>query len=733
MSDSSPATLPLHAATTPDLPRLYEQFRSCAPLEHGWDALRNNDDTRYCRWSPQWSDGRKRSTETEAAWPFEGASDARVNLADSIITELAGVLTTAFWQAVTQAVSARAGWQERASRFAALLQWMTKTKQRQQMTTEVELSAQYLLTYGVSVLNVGWAREVSLVPRTFKLEELAQLAQQAPPGSPLALLPSLILDPTMEDAAVETVRAAGTALVQQLFAADVADVGEELAAWELSAAKARALVRALRADGEAEIPLPMVSKNQPFIAALKPFEDVFWPGSTCDVQRAAVIFRKEYLTKAELAGRVLACGWDARWVEEVSEKCQGYFSAYTDNVAGLLTGDGDAAFTYEQDAQSQDYEVIHAYYPQVDADGVRTISYTVFHPKLIADKSQSPLYAQHGPLGYAHLGLPFVAGRYENRERRLMSSRGVPQLVATRQRALKVQLDALTDLTSLAVFPPLLVPDNGMGTRFKFGPGQTNYAAPNRAPAFMQIPSSGATVAFELWDRISHSVNNDFGLLSADVPPARTQARLQMVINQFLQMWSLAFEQQFHLMCQYLADAEYMAVTGDTQPLPKGREIAQEHACWLAFDARNLDAEHVAAQFQAISQALIPLDTANVIDRSKYIALQLRSINPSIADEVVQPAQSGQAQVFEKVQRNFLLMFAGNPPELGEDANPTAPMELQMAQQIMQQNKKYQQALGTDPDFAEKVKQYVENLQFGVQQQENRQIGRVGVKAEGAA
>lgn len=729
-NQTSEEFLPLTVSAKPDLARLHREFQSCAPMEHGWDALRNNDDVRYCRWSPQWSDGRKHSTETEQAWPFDEASDARVNLADSIISELSGVLTTAFWQAVTQAVSARAGGQERASRFAALLQWMTKTKQRQELTTEVELSAQYMLTYGVNVLNVGWAREVSLCEKGFTLEQLAGLAQQAEPGSPLALLPALILDPTQEEAAAELASQLATEMVQRMFAEDVAEVTEEMERWKLSTARARKLVRALREEGAASVPLPYVTKNQPFIAALKPFEDVFWPAGTCDLQRASVVFRKEYLTAAELQHRVLALGWDAAWVDECVNKCRGYFSTYTSDVGGLLSGDGDAAFQYEQNPQSQDIEVIHAFYPQLDADGVRTISYTVFHPKLVADDRGNPKYGYHGPLGYEHMGLPFVAGKYENRGRRLMSSRGVPQLVATRQRALKVQLDAITDMTSLSVFPPLLVADNNMGTKFKFGPGRVNYTTPNRAPAFMEIPSNGANVAFELWDRIERSVDNDFGRLSADVPPARTQARMQMLINQFLQMWSLAFEQQFHLMCQYLSDAEYMKVTGDSQPLPKGREIFQEHSCWLAFDARNLDAEHVAAQFNAISQGLIPLDTANVIDRSRYVALQLRSINPSIADEVVQPPQAGQAQVWEKVQRNFLLMFSGNPPELGQDDNPTAPMELQMAQQIMGANKKYQQALAQDLDFAEKVKTYVESLQFNVQQQQNKQVGRVGVKQE---
>jgi hypothetical protein len=195
-------------------------------------------------------------------------------------------------------------------------------------------------------------------------------------------------------------------------------------------------VRALREEGEEEIPLPYVTKNQPFIAALKPFAEVYFPTDTADIQRARVVFRKEYVTATELQARIFAMGYDAAWVDEVVSKCRGQFAQW--DSERIL---GDNEFNYTHDPENWNIEIIHAVYPQVDEDGVRTVSYTVFHPFLTHDPGQKSkaLYGYHGPLNYDHQMMPYVVGKHENRDRRLLSSRGVPALVATRQRALKVR------------------------------------------------------------------------------------------------------------------------------------------------------------------------------------------------------------------------------------------------------------------------------------------------------
>ena len=101
-----------------------------------------------------------------------------------------------------------------------------------------------------------------------------------------------------------------------------------------------------------------------------------------------------------------------------------------------------------------------------------------------------------------------------------------------------------------------------------------------------------------------------------------------------------------------------------------------------------------------------------------------------------------------------LKMFAGNPPNFMDKADPTAAGLLQNVQQIVTQNPTYLRALtddalatvagpqagqlaqqlgqrNPDPRFSELLTKYLQNLKFiGVTQPENQQIGRMGVNPQ---
>jgi hypothetical protein len=52
---------------------------------------------------------------------------------------------------------------------------------------------------------------------------------------------------------------------------------------------------------------------------------------------------------------------------------------------------------------------------------------------------------------------------------------------------------------------------------------------------------------------------------------------------------------------------------------------------------------------------------------------------------------------------------------------------MQFTQQVMQNNPKAQAALQQDENFQQLFQNYVKNLQMSVMQQQNAQIGRLGV------
>jgi hypothetical protein len=63
-----------------------------------------------------------------------------------------------------------------------------------------------------------------------------------------------------------------------------------------------------------------------------------------------------------------------------------------------------------------------------------------------------------------------------------------------------------------------------------------------------------------------------------------------------------------------------------------------------------------------------------------------------------------------------------------QDKDPSAQSKLQYLQQLVQSNPKAQEAAQGDEQFKALLDNYSQSLQFQVQQQQNAQIGRVGVK-----
>lgn len=88
-------------------------------------------------------------------------------------------------------------------------------------------------------------------------------------------------------------------------------------------------------------------------------------------------------------------------------------------------------------------------------------------------------------------------------------------------------------------------------------------------------------------------------------------------------------------------------------------------------------------------------------------------------------AQASQ-KMFKDVQTDIGMMLLGNEA-LYQENDPAAQTKLQYAQQVMQSNPKAQSALQQDENFQALFQNYVKSLQMSVMQQQNAQIGRIGV------
>ena len=82
----------------PDVGELIKEYRRALDEGLTLSKIRDAEDTRFARWSGQSDDGKKWSKnlpEGTMAFPFDGASDCRVLLADQIVGDCVDMLSVA--------------------------------------------------------------------------------------------------------------------------------------------------------------------------------------------------------------------------------------------------------------------------------------------------------------------------------------------------------------------------------------------------------------------------------------------------------------------------------------------------------------------------------------------------------------------------------------------------------------------------------------------------------------
>lgn len=678
-------------STGPDITALRDELSRSATHSGITSRVDGIENTRFCRWPGQTADGKKhqKNQGDAGAFPWEGASDTRIYLADEVINGLVDLTVTAFWRSNLKVSPNKLNQSSDGVASHALMDWMIRSKMSNELVRDAELYSQYIYNYGWAGLHITWQQESGMKEEEIKLETLIQTAQQAQPGSIWAELPALIQNPDAEDQVAEIFMGAFP---------------------ELKKKKAKKAVRELREEGECDFPVSRLVKNQACIAALAPYDEIAFPPETTDIQSARVVFRRCFMSEVEVMQHVENDEWDEEWAKEAIN-CMGKFSGISDftHSRGLSTN--------ATEDRSKLVEVVYAYQKAMDEDDNLGVWCTVFCPH-VGDK-----WGKYELLDYDHGQYPFVIGRSEMIHRKIIESRGVPEIVFTWQNELKAQRDSIFDYTSITTIPPIQVPKTRAGT-LKIGPAvQVPVMRPGEI-SWMNLPDREPNVAFQLIESIKAQVDSYFGRPTEKVPPAITQMRQQRIVNTFLHGWTEAFKQVLSLSVQYLGPETVARITGiNTEITQEEQEL--DISC--RFDVRELQSDLVTEKLTAISQFIVPADRAGMIDWSKLLPAMLRLVDPTIAQEVITDKASATQKMFEETNADVLSMSAGNPPKLREN-DPAAQTRLMFTEQIMKSNPKYMEAITKgDEVFKNNLESYVQNLQFSVQQQQNAMTGRLGV------
>lgn len=703
----------------PNLPELHSEYSRCGPnMPGGLDGL---DDVRFSNWPGQTADGKKHKIGKDPAWPWDGASDCRSMVVDDAINDSVALMVESFWRS---ALRPKAGSDEGGRYGLALTDHLLTKTLTEELLREVELSAQYKEHCGWYVLHAFWDRRIGKRRETVKLDQFAQMAAMT--GQTPEAAVAAILDPLQEEQAV--------ALVGALYEQYLALTFKEDAAKMPALKNGKRLVRELRQEGKTTVPIPVRSYDGPRIVALRPWDEVFLPPDTTDLQNARVVFQREFLTEETLRGRILEDEYDEAWVE-AAVKHKGAVSKLSPFTTG---NDGRtiaermtvSAGGHRVETGNEFIEVVHAVYRAVDEDGVPCVYRTIFHPSVGESAAdQADLVAAHhvvDPEG----DFPYVVGAREYWCRRLTSSRGVPEIAATDQNAIKSLRDAIVNRTDFNVLPPINEPESGpLGGHYQYGPAMVNKVRPGREPEFMKgLPSGGMTEAFQALEMIQTGLDNRFGRPSENVPAPRWQALQSRGARNFLMSWSKAIQQALALCQKLMDDAEFSKITGAPEGwLEEHRGQSGLLGCSLHFDIRDLDQELTLKRIEAVNQTVLPSDVTGAVNRPAWVALQMAAINPVWAKELIVPQAAASQQIWDAVRMDVVGMFQGNEPRYVEN-DPTAETKLKNLEQIVAGNPIYQTALQEGGRFKELIEKYFKNLKHSVDQEDNKQNGRIGVK-----
>ena len=772
-------------ATVSDRPKvgdLINEFKRAGSQGDHFGRMTRAEDVRLARWDGQSEDGKKHAEdmpEGKEVFPFEGSSDCRNFQADGAVNEQVALAYMAFWNSVLKISGANAADVTDAGVATSYLDWMVHFELLRELDAEVEMSAQFIHSVGSAGLHVTWQREVGRKLVRVKLTELLAMRDQlnqaggqmsegggqtmAPEQQQLVevlnYLPMLIADKTLEKSAIEAIQFIYDQYIRAQIAQD--DELQESDVLLLSDTRAKQAVRDLRTDGDCELPIPYLCKNRPSISALKPYRDFVLPTEAGDVQKSPIVFVRTTMTEAEIRALVLSDGWDPDWVEE-AVKTRGKFSTWQINnpYSQYSTWSFRAV-----DNRSWLIEVVWGYYKQVDEDGVTQVTYTVFSPHLTrnpnglsnratrgTDDDGRPAIlddfaAKHGILNYPRAEYPVIIGRRERMDRSWLASRGLPEILATGQQIEKNMLDNVVDLASISTIPPLLVP-KGLATKYTIGPAVQNEYLPGREPKFMQMPVNNGGPAVEVMALIERKVARYAGLFHPEVMPQLSAILQQPQIKKFLIMWGEALQMAYELTLKF-APERIEKVTGTR---PAGDPDNFHYV--MHFDATQLQPDLMAAKLTALD-AVAANDQAGVMDQAALTQFKMRMIDPQMAKELTVDKGQASKKLFKDVQNDVLNMLAGSEPLYDDASNdPAAQMKSQYATQILTTNPNYLNQLDPqvaakvlgpqgaqmaqmsqmqgggkpDPRFSALVENYFKNLQQGVNQQQNKQVGRTGVK-----
>jgi hypothetical protein len=725
MKAATETDTPISPDQPPAISWLTGQIEQALNNASSWaESMTAAERTRFAIWDGQSDDGRKWTKKIgKRAFPWEGASDARIRLADEIVNEKAMVLQQAFFRSKFQTAAREPGDLQRSAATSLLLDHTVRVAMADHLRDEIAFLSNWRETYGLAVLSIAWEKQIMAEPKTMtldgltkmavehNLDRLAKAAEQAgqPPEQADAQeivmasvdeVQTMFLDPANEDQTI--------GVIQQMTGVPIKT--------------ARRIVKDIRATGTADYHVPYVAVNRPRWTAKVPYVDVFFPPGCDNIQAASWVAETEWLSIEDFKSRAIAEEWDPAWVEKVIEtkgKPALEIPTAGEGTGIGIRGTGQTGFFTDLDLHKDEVQIIHTHYRATGPDDLPALFRTCWRPDVME------YVGYHEMMPYLHGKMPFVWTRRDFALRAGVDSRGIPGIVATHQGEIKVQRDSRTDRTSMATLPPLVKPGYRTG-QMNIGPG---VEIPERRAGELKFmdPPRYDQGSIEMEQSTRNDVDRYFGRQSPVVPQNLSLLFIQSEVDNWLHDLTAALSQTLQLMQQFMDPQVMVRVTGTDQFLPVARdEIQGQWDITAAMDARDLDTEYLKAKLELISTIALPMDASGKINRGALVEFVMTAISPQLASATLLSDDAANEAETEGEKSALAMMAGGVEPVMPERSGMNHAVRLQTLQAAIQANPSLQARIQQDQVFQAMLDARVKFHQQGLNQEKNKIIGRLG-------
>jgi hypothetical protein len=636
----------------------------------GWDGR---------KWAPDDATPEQRA----AVFPWDGASDSRLHIVDTIVREHTRLALTAFWTAKVQCKSIRpfvSGGE--SSTMQRMLDWRIYTQMKRELMRELPLAYNWKYAAGLAFIGITWEQQRELIYVPISTDMLGQLTQQL--GLPDIM--DKLLDP------------------DKTYDADLVTILQHMSP-VLPTAEARKVLDNLRATGQAQLMISSMRVNKPKWVAKRPLIDVLFPSETSEIQNARWIDEPELVSESELIDRIETDGYDPNFVEEAL-KHKGTFSAWMNHIG------------YTSTSANSDRDMIqlhHFIYNRVDF-GVPCKYKVIFNEATIGEHN---LYAVHRKFEYDHQQYPIVALRRSYFYRQLLSSTGIAEESYTDEWDIKRQQDGLNNRTDLIHAPPMVVPTlRAKAVQSSYGPRGVMTAPRPEQIVWQPLPPMDQTPMLAI-QMIESRLDRRYPIMGSAVDPEIKSLYRQSEANDTLSELEMCCEQTVQLMQQYETDQDVQRVAGGQQPWNYSvKDIQGQYTISAAVDINMIDKEQAGMKMDMLAKLLPFREQGMVFNAAAQI------VDPDLA-AALEDNQTSPVAIQKEKDAEYAAMS-----QIATGMEPMKPMtamnqvRLQTIQEIMQQPQFAQKIMG-DPVSQKLLENRIQFFQNQIQQyQTNPQIGR---------